>query len=152
MNAVNTFEYEILKLIFNNTDIVGIGDLGGIRGSVTAGNLYVRLCTNAVQVSDSQVGTECSYTGYVAGGVAVGRTITDWSVMGSTAININDIVFGECTAGSDTVSYVEIWRNNTGNTDADRVAWKDLPDDLLVSVGIIPVFYAGDIIITFDQD
>lgn len=150
MNAVNTFEYEVLKLIFNNTDIAGIGDSGGIRGSVTAGNLYIRLCTNAVQVSDSQVGTECSYTGYVTGGVAVGRTGSDWSVMGSTATNINDIVFGKCTAGSETVSYVEIWRNNTGNTDADRIAWKGLPNDLFVSVGIIPTFNAGDFIVTFD--
>lgn len=150
MQASNTFENEFLKLLFQNIDIANIGNAAGIQGSVTAGNLYIRLCTDAVVVSDSQIGTECAYTGYVAGGVAVARTTGGWSVMGSEAKNVSSVTFGECTAGSENVRYVEIWRNNTGNTDSDRIAWKQLTLDLAVSAGIVPTFAAEGIIITFD--
>jgi len=150
MNAGNTFENEILKLIFQNTDITGIGDSGGLRGSVTAGSVYVRLCTDAVEVSDSQIGTECAYTGYVAGGAAVERSASGWSVSGSEIKNVAEVTFGACAAGSENVRYMEIWRNNTGTLEAERIAWGQLSSDIAVSVGVTPKFAAESITVTFN--
>lgn len=41
MSKSNTFETELLTLLFNNTNIANIGDATGLRGSTTAGNFYV---------------------------------------------------------------------------------------------------------------
>lgn len=40
MSKGNTFENDLLLLIFNNTDAALIGDATGLRGSSTAGSLY----------------------------------------------------------------------------------------------------------------
>ena len=45
MSKSNSFETAILGLIFNNTDIAGIGDAGGLQNSAAAGSLYVSLHT-----------------------------------------------------------------------------------------------------------
>ncbi len=45
MSDSNTFENAQLLLIFNNTDITGIGDAGGLRGSASAGSLYLAAYT-----------------------------------------------------------------------------------------------------------
>lgn len=150
MEASNTFENEILKLLFQNVAIANIGDASGLQPSATAGNLYIRLCTDAVVASDSQIGTECAYTGYVAGGVAVERSASGWSVSGSEVKNAAEVEFGACTAGSENVRYVEIWRNNTGSLEADRIAWTQLTSDVAVIIGITPKFTAESITVTFD--
>ena len=71
MNASATFESEFLKLLFQNIGIANIGDATGIRPSTVARNVFIRLCTDAQPVNDSNIGTECAYTGYQAGGVPV---------------------------------------------------------------------------------
>lgn len=148
--ASDTFENELLKLLFQNIAVAGIGDASGLQPSATAGNFYVRLCTDAVAVSDSQIGTECAYTGYVSGGVAVERSASGWTVTDNEAENAEDIEFGACTGGSENIRYVELWRNNSGSTEDDRIAWKQMDDDLAVSAGITPKISAGNLKFTFD--
>jgi hypothetical protein len=41
MSKSNTFENDLLQLIFNNVDIADIGDAGGLQNSATAGSLYI---------------------------------------------------------------------------------------------------------------
>lgn len=146
----DTFENEVLLLIFNNTNIANIGDATGLRGSTAAGNLYVRLFTSAVTVNDSTVGTECAYTGYVAYGVAVARTSGGWTVSTNNASNTAAITFGQCTAGSETVRYVGIFRNNSSTAESGRLYWGQLNSDLAVSSGITPEFAIGDLDINED--
>jgi len=150
MNASDTFENEILKLIFQNAAITGIGDSAGLLPSAAAGNLYLRLCTDDVAVDDATLGTECAYTGYVAKGIAVARTSEAWTVTDDTVENTTDLIFGACTVGSETIRYVEVWKNNTGSTAADRIAWIELDSDLAVSLGIQPKIAAGALTFTFD--
>ena len=45
MSKGNTFENDLLLLIFNNTNIANLGDATGIRGSSAAGSLYLALHT-----------------------------------------------------------------------------------------------------------
>lgn len=146
----NSFETSLLTLIFNNTNIANIGDATGLRGSTAAGNFYVRLYTSATTVDDSNIGTECAYTGYVARGVAVARTAGGWTISGNNASNTAAVTFGACTAGSETVRYFAIWMDNTNTTDAYRLFWGQLTADLAVSAGITPEFAIGDIDINED--
>lgn len=148
--ASDTFENAFLKHLFQNLAIAGIGDAAGLLASAAAGNLYLRLCTSAVVVNDATIGTECAYTGYVAKGIAVVRSAAGWTVTNNQAVNAAELVFGACTAGAETIRYVEIWKNNTGATEADRIAWVQLSADFAVAAGMTPRFEAGAIVVTFD--
>lgn len=150
MSSSNTFENEILKHLFQNSAILGIGDASGLLAAASAGNLYLRLCTDATVVDDATVGAECAYTGYVAKGVAVARSNAGWTVVANEAANLAEIQFGACSAGSENIRYVELWRNNTGDAEADRISWVQLAADLAISIGITPKFSVGAVVFTFD--
>ena len=143
MSKSNSFENQLLLHIFNNSAIANVGDASGLPASAAPGNLYVRLYTSAVTVDDATIGTECAYTGYVSGGVAVARSGAGWTVSGNNASNTAAITFGACTAGSETVRYFAIWKDNSTGTDSHRLYWGQLTSDLAVSSGITPEFAAG---------
>lgn len=152
MNASNTFENEFLLHLFQNAAIAGIGDVTGLPAAAAAGDFYLRLCTDAVVVDDEIVGTECAYTGYVAKGIAVPRTASGWSItaFSNQASNAVEVLFGACTAGAETVKYLEVWKNNTGDTEADRIAWVQLTTNLAITAGVTPKFAAGAVVVSFD--
>ena len=150
MSKTNSFETDLLTLVFNNTTIANIGDAGGILKSVGDGSFWVRLYTSAVAVDDSTIGTEAAYTGYVAKGVAVARTTGGWTIAGNNCSNAAAITYGACTAGSETIRYFAIWKDNTATTDAYRLYHGQLTSDLAVSSGITPEFAIGDLDINED--
>jgi hypothetical protein len=45
MSKSNSLENALLLLIFNNTNFANVGDATGVRGSTTAGSLYLSLHT-----------------------------------------------------------------------------------------------------------
>lgn len=143
MSKSNSFETDLLELIFNNTSIADVGDAGGILQSVAPGSLWVRLYTDAVVVDDATIGTEAAYTGYVAFGVAVARSGAGWTIAGNNASNAAAITFGACTAGSENIRYFAIWKDGATATDAFRLYWGQLTSDLAVSSGITPEFAIG---------
>ncbi len=143
MSKGNAFETDLLTLLFNNTTIANIGDAGGILKSVADGSFWIRLYTDAVVTSDSVIGTEAAYTGYVAGGVAVARTTGGWTIVGDNASNAAAITFGPCTAGTENMRYFAIWKDNSTGTDSHRIYWGQLTADLAVSNGITPEFSIG---------
>jgi hypothetical protein len=57
----NTSANSLLLLIFNNTDWANIGDAGGLRGSATAGSLYLSLHTASPGETGNQTTNEVSY-------------------------------------------------------------------------------------------
>ena len=130
--------------VFKNTNIANIGDAAGLLASGVAGNLYVALFTDAVVVSDSVVGTETSYTGYARIPVARGA---GWTVSGNSATNAGLITFGLNTAGTPTICYVAIYTALTGG---DRLYWGALTADLILTVGVNPVFVPGSLVFTED--
>lgn len=144
MSKTNAFETDILELIFINSNIADIGDSTGLRGSSTAGSLYIALFT-ADPTESGTATNECNYTGYSR--VAVARSGAQWTVTGDTATNDNAITFGECTAGSETASHFAICKEGTRAV-ADLILYAALDSSLAISSGIIPEFIAGAIDVT----
>jgi len=143
----DTFENELLLLIFNNTTVSGIGS-DGLRGSTTAGSLYVALYTAAP--SDSAQGTEVTaggYTGYAR--VAVARSGAGWTVSSNACSNTAAVTFPLCTGNSCTASHFTINKAATLAVN-DAIYWADLTAPLAISNGITPEFAIGDIDITED--
>lgn len=96
MSATNAFETAILQLYFNNTNAANIGDATGLRGSTTAGSVYVSLHTADPGETGTQSTSETAYTGYAR--LAVARTGAGWTVSGNTASNAAALTWGTCTA------------------------------------------------------
>lgn len=94
MSKSNTFENALLNLIFKNTNIPGIGDAGGLRGSVVAGNLYWALHTADPGEAGSAVTSEAAYTGYVRMPAARGAGFV---VTGNQVAPAADVIFPAAT-------------------------------------------------------
>ena len=139
------FETDFLKLLFNNTDIAGIGDTGGLRGSVSATSFYIALYT--VAPTDSTAGTEATYTGYAR--KAVARTTGGFTVSGNQVVNAAAVTFDECTADTQTVVAFAICKADVEAVD-DQVMWADLTTNRDISAGIIPEFQASSLVATED--
>lgn len=146
MSKSNTFENEILQLILNNVDIADIGDASGIQNSATAGSLYIALHTGDPGEAGDATTSEATYTGYAR--VAVARTVGGWTVSGASGSNTAQISFGECTAGSNTITHVSL---TTASSGASKILWSGaLTASRSVSSGITPLFAASGLTITED--
>src|SRR3546814_12129711 len=95
MSKSNTFENDLLALIFNGTPIANIAD-NAISSPLT--NLYLALHTTDPGESGVQNTNEVSYTGYLR--VAVARTSGGWTVTGNSVSPATTTEFGEMTAGT----------------------------------------------------
>ena len=109
MSKSNTFENELLLLVYNNTDIADIGDAGGLQNSAAAGSLYVALHTGDPGEGGTQATSECAYAGPYAR-QAVARSALGWTVSGNQVSNTALIQFPQCSGGSETAQYVSVGR------------------------------------------
>lgn len=141
MSATNSFETALLQHIFQNANIANIGDATGLRGSTAAGNIFVALFTAAP--TETGGGTEASYTGYAR--VSVARTSGAWTVSGDSVSNAALITFGQCTAGTNTITSFAIMTASSGG---DMLFYGNLSQNLAVSTGIIPEFGIGSLSVT----
>lgn len=141
--ASNKFREEMLDLLFLNLALPGIGNASGLQPAAVAGNFYIRLCTDAVAIDKDTLGTECAYTGYVAGGVAVARAAAGLQRTGNEVSNAAEVAFGPCTAGSENIKYAELWKDNVNGTESYRVTWVELTAIKPVVAGVTPRFAAG---------
>jgi hypothetical protein len=146
MSKGNTFENDLLLLIFNNTDAALIGDATGLRGSSTAGSLYVSLHTGDPGEAGSQTTSECAYGSYAR--VAVARSGAGWTVTGNAVANAALVQFPQCTSSTESVTHFAV---GTASSGTGKVLYKGaLSASLSVSSGIQPQFAAGDLDITED--
>jgi len=152
MSKTNTWESDLLKLVFNNTTASLIGDATGLVGSSTAGVLYVSLHTADPGEGGDQTTNEVlvsNYTGYAR--VAVARTTGGWTVTTvdvgpSTVTNASQVNFPQCTAGTSTITHVGVGTSSSG---AGKLLYKGaLASSLAVSQNITPSFAAGTLVIT----
>lgn len=143
MSKGNTFENDWLKLIFQATAIANIAD-NASASPLT--NLYVSLHTGDVGEAGDQTTNEATYTGYAR--VAVARTSGGWTVTANAVENTAAITFGQCTAGSNTITHFAV---GTASSGAGKVLYKGaLTSSLAVSTNVIPEFAAGALDITED--
>lgn len=112
MSASNAFETAILQLIFENTNFANIGDVTGLRGSTTAGSLYISLHTADPGEAGNQTTNETSYTSYAR--VAVARSISGWTVSGNAVTPDATISFPACTGGIATITYFGVGTDSSG--------------------------------------
>lgn len=146
MSKGNSFETELLELIFENVDLALIGDATGLRGSSTAGSLYIALHTADPGEGGSQNTSEAAYTSYAR--VAVARSGAQWTIASGACENANAIVFPAATGGSETISHFSIGTDSSG---AGKILYKGaLTSNLAVSSGITPQFAAGALDVTED--
>ena len=146
MSKSNTFETDLLNLIFVNTDIALIGDAAGLQNSATAGSLYVSLHTADPDEAGTQTTNETSYTNYAR--VAVARTVGGWTVSGNTVSNAALVQFAQCGVTGATLTHFGVGTDASG---AGKLLYSGaLTSSLAVSSGIQPQFAAGDLGVTED--
>lgn len=146
MSKGNTFENDLLQLIFNNVDIADVGDAGGLQNSATAGSLYVALHTADPGEAGTAATSEAAYGSYAR--VSVARTSGGWTVSGNSATNTALVQFPECTSGSETISYVSI---TTASSGTSKILYSGaLSASRSISSGIQPQFAANALTVTED--
>jgi len=146
MSKSNTFENDLLKLIFNNDDIALIGDAAGLQNSATAGSLYVSLHTADPGEAGDQTTSETSYTNYVR--VAVARSSAGWTVTGNAVANTALVQFAQCGVTGATLTHFGVGTDSSGT---GKLLYSGaLTSSLAVSSGIQPQFAAGDLDIVED--
>lgn len=140
MSKGNTFESDLLALIFNATAIANIADNAA---SSPLTNLYVSLHTADPGEAGSQTTSETAYTGYAR--VAVARTSGGWTVAsGSVSPNAN-IDFGQCTASPGAaITHAAV---GTASSGTGKVLYKGaLSASITMAVGVIPRLTTGSAI------
>ena len=139
MSKSNTFENDILQLLFNNVDIADIGDASGIQNSATAGSLYVALHTADPGEAGNATTNETSYTNYAR--VAVARTVGGWTVSGNSVTNTAQVTFPQCGATGATITHASI---TTASSGASKILYSGaLSSSLAVANQITPFFAEG---------
>lgn len=146
MSKGNTFENELLLLIFNNDALPLIGDASGLQPSASDGSLYVSLHTGDPGEGGNQTTNEAAYSSYAR--VAVARTTGGWTVSGNNASNAALVQFPQCSGGSETLTHFAV---GTASSSTGKILYKgSLTSSLAVSSGIQPQFAIGELDITED--
>lgn len=135
MSKSDTFENDLLKLIFNNTDITNVGDAGGMRGSATAGSLYWSLHTADPGETGTAVTNEAAYTGYAR--IAAARSSGGFTVTGNSVSPPANVDFGECTASAGgPITHFGIVSTSSG---AGKLLYSGtMTPNVTMAVGVIP--------------
>lgn len=146
MSKSDFWENALLLLLLQNANVANVGDATGLRGSTTAGSLFVSLHTADPGETGTQAANEISYTGYAR--VAVARSASGFTVSGNAAQFASNVDFGTCTAGSGTATH---WSLGLASTGATSVLYKSaLSPTIAVSAGVTPRINAGVNLITED--
>lgn len=114
MSKGNTYENELLQLIFHNVPMTLVGDASGILGSAVAGQLFFALHSSDPGEAGTQATNEVSYTGY--GRVGVNRNSGGFTITGNSVSPANNVDFGQCTAGSATATHFSVGVSSSGST------------------------------------
>ncbi len=147
MSKGNTWETDLLKLVFQNIACTLVGDAAGLLPSAAPGNLYISLHTADPGEGGAQNTTEAAYGSYAR--VAVVRSAVGWTVASGACENAAAIDFPACTSGSETLTHFGIGTASTGG--AGKLLYKGaLSPNIAISTGITPSFAAGALDVTED--
>ena len=131
MSKGDTFENDLLKLIFNATAIANIAD-NAATSPLT--NLYVALHTADPGEAGSQTTSEIAYTSYAR--VAVARTSGGWTVSAASVSPAAEISFPAGTGGSGTATY---WSVGTASSGAGKILYSGtVTPNIVCGNGITP--------------
>ncbi len=128
----------LIALFFNNTNFANVGDATGLRGSTTPGSFYVALHT-ADPSAGSQTTSEATYTGYAR--IPVARSGAGFTCSGENVSNAAAVIFGACTAGTETITHFSFGSALTGAGDLHAAG--PLDSTLAVYATVQPRFDIG---------
>jgi hypothetical protein len=112
MSKSDDWENGLLLLLFNNTNFATVGDATGLRGSSTAGSLYLSLHTADPDEAGDQTTNETSYTSYAR--VAVARSGAGFTVTGNSVVLAAEASFPACTGGTATITHFGLGTESSG--------------------------------------
>ena len=134
MSKTNTFENDLLLLVFNNTNAANIGDATGLRGSSSAGSLYLSLHTSDPGEAGDQTTNETTYTSYAR--VAVARSGAGFTVTANSVSPAGNVDFPACTGGTATITHFGI---GTASSGAGKLLYKGaVSPNISISSGVTP--------------
>lgn len=146
MSMSNVSETALLNLLFVNLAWGNVGNAGGLLPSSAAGNFYVALHTGDPGDAGDQTTSEAAYTGY--GRVAVARSAVGFTVSGNQVSNAATVQFGECSAGTASVTHFSV---GTASSGAGSIVYSgSLSATRNISSGITPLFNTGALVGTVD--
>jgi len=132
MSKGDTFENDLLKLIFNATAIANIAD-NAASGPLTS--LYLSLHTADPGETGTQTTNETAYTGYAR--VAVTRGTGGWTVTANSVSPVANVDFGECTASAGAaITHVAVGSAATGT--GKLLYSGTITPNITMAVGVIP--------------
>lgn len=127
----NTFENDLLKLIFQATAIANIADNAA---SSPLTNLYVSLHTSSPGEAGDQTTNETSYTSYAR--VAVARSGSGWTVTNNSVSPAATISFPACTGGTATITHFGI--GTASSSTGKLLYYGTVTPNISVSSGVTP--------------
>jgi hypothetical protein len=131
MSKGNTFENDLLKLIFNGTTIANVADNAG---SSPITNIWVSLHTADPGESGNQSTSETNYGAYARVGVA--RTTAGWTVSTNSVSPAADITFPQATSGTATITHFAVGTASSGT--GKILYYGTVTPNIAVSVGVTP--------------
>lgn len=142
MSKSNTWENDLLLLMFNNTNSTLHGDATGLRGSSTAGSYYFSLHTADPGEAGDQTTSEITYTSYAR--VAVARSGAGFTVSTNTVATAAAVTFPAGTGGSGTATHFGIGCSSSG---AGKLLYKGaLTPNIVTGNGVTPQINAGTVV------
>jgi len=135
-------ENAVLAHLFQNQDIINIGDSAGLLQSANPGVLWIALHTAVPGEAGDQTTNEVAYTSYAR--VAIERKISEWSVVGNVVTNIAAVQFPTATGGSATATHFSVGVDNGATFGVnDVLCYGALPSPLTITSGVQPQLAAG---------
>jgi hypothetical protein len=142
MSKGNTFENDLVKLIFNAT---AIGNIADNAATSPLTNLYLSLHTADPGEAGDQTTSEATYTSYAR--VAVARTSGGFTISTNQVTLAANTDFAACTGGTNTITHFGI---GTAASGAGKLLYKGaLSPSISVSTGVTPRINSG-VIVTED--
>jgi hypothetical protein len=127
----NTFENDLLKLIFNATAIANIADNAA---SSPLTNIQYGLATADPGEAGDETTNETTYTSYAR--TAVARTSGGHTVTTNSVSPVANIDFPSCTGGTATITHGHA---GTASSGAGKILYKGtVTPNISVSSGVIP--------------
>ncbi len=149
MSLGDTFESDVLLLVFQNVSAALVGDSTGLVGSTVAGSLYVALHTANPGETGVQNTSECTWGAYAR--VAVARTSGGWTKSGTAPTQVANtaaVTFPACISGSESATYFSV---GTASSSTGKILFYGaLTAPLAISTGITPSFAIGALICSQD--
>lgn len=132
MSKGNTFENDLLNLIFNATNIANIAD-NASTSPLT--NLFISLHTSDPGEAGNQTTNECAYTSYAR--VSVARTSGGWTVTSNSVSPASNIEFPEATGGTETATH---WAVGTDTSGTGKILYYgSISPTISISSGVQPI-------------